>query len=186
MSYKSRFEAAVTKTREIGLRLKEEPYPFKQPLSFEEKRQALQLCVDVLFAHGYKTSSDLAGHCTPVHLMAQYFLKEKLGIESYITVGDRYWNDYIYCEMSYDSIRYELMNPDITKPIKAHVWLTLSDGTIIDCTAEAHADLLFERGDFPVHQCLMIVDPERVEDDVAGYHRPYLVGTDFLSKAGMC
>ncbi|MDF3124196.1 hypothetical protein [Rheinheimera sp. 1928-s] len=183
MSYKIRFEAALGKTKELGLMFQGVQYPFQAPLSFEVKRKVLQSCVDVLFAHGYQNSSSLAGKCTPIHLMMHRYLKDELGIDSYITIGDYYWNDYIYCEMSYEIIKSELTQLDITKPLKAHVWLTLTDGTIIDCTLQGHADLLFNRGDFPVEKCLTIVEINSSEDEVSGYHRPYLVGSDFLMKA---
>lgn len=148
-------------------------------------QDVFQLCGDALYHYGYQTSEDLAGQCTPVHLIIMLYLKSYLNIESFITVGDRYWNDYIYCEMSKDSIESELKKPNIAGDIKAHVWLTLTDGTILDCTAEAHADLLFKRGLYPSHKCIMLVDPNQYESAKSGYHRPYLIGTDFLEKIGM-
>ncbi|BAJ01164.1 hypothetical protein [Shewanella violacea] len=186
MNYEKRIISAIEKTKELGLELSFSPYPFTKPLSHEEKRQALQLCVDVLYSKGYRQSSDLASNCTPVHLDMQHFLKSELNLDSYITIGDRYWDDYVYCEMSYENIKCELNSPDFNNPIKAHVWLTLSDGTILDCTAEAHADLLYKRGEHPIEKCLMLVEASNIENAKSGYHRPYLIGADFLQKAGVC
>ena len=87
--------------------------------------------------------------------------------------------------MSKGFIESELDNPNIGGDINAHVWLTLTDGTILDCTAEAHAGLLFKRGLHPAHKCIMLVDPSQEENAMSGYHRPYLIGTDFLEKTGM-
>jgi hypothetical protein len=184
LSYKDRFENALGKTKELGLVLQDVQYHFEAPLSFEIKRKVLQSCVDILLAHGYSNSSSLAENCTVIHLLMHRHLKNELGVDSYITIGDYYWGDYVYCEMSYDGIKCELTQPDINKPIKAHVWLTLTDGSIIDCTLQGHADLLFNRGNFPVEKCLMIVEVNSSEDEVRGYHRPYLVGSDFLMKVG--
>jgi len=186
LNYEERIISAIHKTNELGLELKNSPHPFTKALDHNKKQQALQLCVNTLYANDYRSSSDLASNCTPVHLMLQYCLKEELGLDSYITIGDRYWDDYIYCEMSYENIESELKNPNINNPIKAHVWLTLSDGTILDCTAEAHADQLFNRGEHPVEKCLMIVERNAKEDAKSGYHRPYLVGVSFLERTGVC
>lgn len=87
--------------------------------------------------------------------------------------------------MTDESIIKELDSQNIHEPVKAHVWLTLADGTILDCTAEAHADLLFQRGNHPAHNCMMLVDPNQPENAKEGYHRPFLVGPDFLEKTGM-
>lgn len=149
------------------------------------KQKIFQLCGDALYQAGILSSSHLAGKCAPIHLMLKERLKTELGIESLITIGDRFWDDYVYCEMTKESAENELNNSNTFEPIKAHVWLTLSDGTILDCTAEAHADILFGRGEHPAHQCIMIVSPNKAEDAKAGYHRPVLVGLGFLEKTGM-
>jgi hypothetical protein len=186
LNYEERIISAINKTKLLGLELNGKPYPFKAVLSHEKKLSALRRCVDFLYSKGFRSSSDLASNCTPVHLMTQRLLKTEFNIDSFITIGDRYWDDYIYCEMSYEKIELELKKPDLNEPIKAHVWLTLSDGTIIDFTAEAHADLLFQRGENPTENCIMIVDSDNEEDDKSGYHRPYLLGADFLEKVGVC
>jgi len=84
--------------------------------------------------------------------------------------------------MSYQYILNELKAPDIRKPIKAHVWLTLSDGTIIDFTSEAHLDILYKRGNYPVEKCFQVIRPN--DDTQEGVHRPFLIGDDFLFKSG--
>jgi len=66
--------------------------------------------------------------------------------------------------MSYENTERELNSPDLNNSIKAHIWLTLSDGTIIDCTAEA----------------------DNVENAKSGYHHPYLIGADFLLETVGC
>lgn len=185
MNYKKRLEDAFARTKRLGLKVGASPLPLKTDLSKEVKQNILQLCAEALNHYGYVTSSKLASKCTPVHLMLQSHLKSDLSIDSYITIGDRYWDDYIYCEMTDESIKKELESPNIYEPVKAHVWLTLPDGTILDCTAEAHADLLFKRGEHPTHNCIMLVDPNQQEDAKAGYHRPFLLGSGFLEQTGM-
>jgi hypothetical protein len=186
LDYRNRFVLAVQKTKEMGLELKEIPLPLRNKLSKNKRKNILQLCSQVLNYHGYRSSSDLAKKCTPVHLILQHQLKMHLNLDSYLTVGDRYWDDYIYCEMSYENIKKEPNAPNINKPIKAHVWLTLTDGTVLDCTAEAHADILFNRGEHPIEKCMMYVEPEIKMDGKSGYHRPFIVGLDFLEKAKVC
>ena len=185
MSYIERFKDAVDYTRSLGLRFEKCPLPLSDKIERSTMQSIFQLCGDALYHYGYRTSEDLAGKCTPVHLMLQSHLKSDMNIDSFITVGDRYWDDYVYCEMSKDSIESELEKPNIGGDIKAHVWLTLADGTILDCTAEAHADLLFKRGLHPAHECIMLVDSSQEESAKSGYHRPYLIGTGFLEKTGM-
>ncbi|UOB73658.1 hypothetical protein [Pseudoalteromonas sp. APM04] len=186
MNYKKRIEDAVLRTQELQLKLPPSPVPFSKNISEDKKQEVLIHCLEMLQLHGFKSSQDLAGKCTDVHLMLQYFLKKDLNIDSYITIGDRYWHDYIYCEMSDASIKSELNSPGLNEPIKAHVWLTLTDGTILDCTGEAHADLIFNRGNFPLHECIHLFAPNEKEDSIEGYYRPYLIGIDFLEKTGVC
>lgn len=185
MSYTKRLIEALNRTKKLGLELGSSPLPLKADLPIEVKKKIFQLCAEALNHYGYIKSSDLASKCTPVHLMLQSHLKYDLNIDSYITVGDRYWDDYIYCEMSDESIKKELESPNIHEPVKAHVWLTLSDGTILDCTAEAHADLLFKRGEHLAHECIMLIDSNQQEDAKTGYHRPFVLGSSFLEKTGM-
>ena len=185
LSYLERLIDAVEYTRSLGLRIEKSPLPICEKIERSAMQEVFKLCGDTLYNNGYKTSEDLAGECTRVHLLLQYHLKNDMNIDSFITVGDRYWDDYVYCKMSKNSIESELENPGIGGDIKAHVWLTLTDGTILDCTAEAHADQLFKRGLHPAHKCILLVDPNQEENAMSGYHRPYLIGTEFLEKTGM-
>lgn len=184
LDYKDEFFNAVEKTLELGLNLESYPSAFSEPCAVQERALILQLTADVLHKKGFTSSSILANKCFPVHLIVQFWLKHELNISSCITIGDRYWSDdEIYCKMSYDYIKSEIIAPNHNKPINAHVWLTLQDGSILDCTAEAFLDVTEERGDYPVSECLMFVRPS--ETPSSGYHRPFLVGTDFLEKAGV-
>ncbi|HHQ4541222.1 TPA: hypothetical protein ACSP10_001980 [Aeromonas veronii] len=185
LNYIERLINAVDYTRSLGLKIEKSPIPLGEKIERSTMQDIFQLCGDALYHYGYQNSEDLAGQCAPVHLMLMSHLKSDMNIESFITIGDRYWDDYVYCEMSKDSIERELEKPSIDGDIKAHVWLTLTDGTILDCTAEAHADLLFKRGLHPAHKCIMLVDPTQEKSAKSGYHRPYLIGTDFLEKTGM-
>ncbi|NSM23268.1 hypothetical protein HT094_02295 [Shewanella sp. ZOR0012] len=184
MDYQETFLNAIDKTLELGLNLDSYPKEFSEPCPEHVRASILKLTADVLNGNGFRCSSELANKCVPVHLIIQYWLKQELNISSHITIGERYWSDdEIYCKMSYDYIKSEMIAPNHSKPINAHVWLTLPDGSILDCTAEAFLDVTEDRGDYPVNQCLMFVRPS--ETPPSGYHRPYLVGTDFLEKAGV-
>lgn len=185
MNYIDRVIEAIKYTESLGLHVEKNPLPFDKQLAHSIKQQVYQLCTEALDHYDYKNSSDLAGKCTPVHLMLKHYLKKDLDLDSFITIGDRFWDDYIYCEMTKESIENELENKNIHEPIKAHVWLTLTDGAILDCTAEAHADLLFNRGEHPAGKCIMMIEPTKEEDAKSGYHRPALIGSGFLEKTGM-
>ncbi|WP_460042240.1 hypothetical protein [Pseudomonas sp. S2_H01] len=185
MNYKDRLLEAITYTQSLSLHIDNSIFSLDVALTDNSKQSIFQLCGDALYQAGLQSSSHLAGKCAPIHLMLKERLKAELGIETLITIGDRFWDDYVYCEMTKESVENELDSTKIFEPIKAHVWLTLSDGTILDCTAEAHADILFGRGEHPAHQCIMIVSPNKAEDAKTGYHRPVLVGSEFLEKTGM-
>ena len=184
-SYKERVVSAIRNTEDLGLELNATPLPFSPSISENEMLNIQKLCVDALRHFGFTSSSTLAGNCVEVHLMLHQMLMEELDVVSYITVGDRCFENYVYCEMSIPGIIRELEGPSIHEPIKAHVWLTLADGTIVDCTSEAHLDIKAERGDFPVHRCLQFIPLNNEEDASVGYHRPFLLGPDFLFKTGM-
>ncbi|WP_426698055.1 hypothetical protein ACP6EV_10895 [Aeromonas hydrophila] len=119
MNYIERLINAVDYTRSLGLKVEKSPIPLGKKIERSTMQDIFQLCGDALYHYGYQTSEDLAGQCTPVHLMLMSHLKSDLNIESFITVGDRYWDDYIYCEMSRDSIESELKKPSIDGDIKA-------------------------------------------------------------------
>ncbi len=185
MNYKDRIIEAIKYTESLGLHIEKSPLPFDEQLSFSIKQKIFKLCAEALYHYEYQTSSDLAKKCARVHLMLQHHLKHDLDIDSFITIGDRFWDDYIYCEMTKELIENELRNQNRHEPIQAHVWLTLTDGTILDCTAEAHADLLFKRGEHPADKCIIIIEPTKEEDAKSGYHRPILIGSGFLEATGM-
>ena len=182
-SYKAKFISAIKNTQELGLDPGKTPIPWRERISDKKVTQILHLAHDLLYARGMRQSSDLAENCVAVHLDLQGALNHYLNIKSYITIGDIFWSDYVYCEMSYHSIKNELENPVFGSPIKAHVWLTLPDGSILDCTGEAHLDLIMQRGEHPLEKCLTFIPPHKNISD--GYRRPYLVGLDFLIKSGV-
>ena len=181
MKYTDRFLTALSKTKELALSV--EPFKFGQAIPIEEINSILRLCVETLHRGGYTDSQTLAGNCIPVHTLLNDTIRRSLDIITFITIGDRYWDEKdIYCEMSYEAISKELKNPDITKPLKAHTWLTLTDGTIIDFTSEAHLDIIERRGNHPLVECCKMLKPNEVEDN--GYYRPFLIGAAFLFETG--
>ena len=180
--YKTKFISAYHKTKELGLHIEGKPIPIGKALSDKKIEKICKISVEHLRISELKNSYDLAEKCIPVHMSLKEVLKENFNINTHVTIGDRYWDDYIYCEMTYDSIAKEIDSPNLDSPLRAHVWLTLSDGTILDCTGEAHADLLFERGNFPSERCISLIRPDkRIQQ---GYHRPFLIGSAFLMKTG--
>lgn len=184
MNYIARFREAITYTKELGLKPEIDHLPISKPINKESIQEILQFCADALYHYGHKSSKELAGKCTQVHMMLKEELMLQLNINSTITIGDKFYDDQIYNELTEDYIKNELSSPNKEKPINAHVWLTLDDGTIIDCTLEAHIDMMSKRGIFPAHRCISIFRPEEPDDAEKGYYRPKLVGIEFLIKTG--
>lgn len=182
-SYKDRFFSALKYTETLGLCPTETPIPWQEKMSVEEAREVLLCSRDVLAASGMKQSSDLAKKCVAVHLALQSAIYNFFKMKTYITIGDIFWTDYVYCKMSHEAIEKELNNPVFGKPLDAHIWLTLPDGSILDCTGEAHLDLIMGRGEHPLEECLTFIPPDKHIED--GYRRPFLVGPEFLIKAGV-
>jgi hypothetical protein len=182
VSYKEKFAAALNKSIELGLQVDSDLLPFnRQELNAQERQELLALCSEILPQLGFETSSDLASRCIEVHTTIQSAIKMILGIDSTITIGDIHWpeHNYVYCKTSYERLIDELGSPNHEADIKLHTWLTLVDGSILDCTSQAHADLLFDRGERPIHECFSFIPLN--EDN--GY-TPYLVGSHFLYKIG--
>ena len=182
MNYKMNFISAYYKSIEIGLNPDDSVLPLKNTIP-KTKLTDLQVgAVKLLQSMDLNSSVDLAGKCIPVHMMIKEMLKKEFSVESHITIGDRFWHDYVYCEMSYDLIAKELETGGGVEPLKAHVWLTLQDGSILDLTCEAHLDVLMNRGDHPTHECIGYIPASKKITD--GYYRPYLVGDEFLKRTG--
>ena len=169
MNYKTRFIDAYEKTLELGLEVGYSPLPFSRKLHKKKSLDVMRFCIDVLNSNNLKRSSDLAEKCVPVHMLLQKVLKEQLSINSHITIGDKHWPDYTYCKTSYDILRQELKSPATQEPFQAHVWLTLSDGSILDCTVEAHIDLIAQRGVFPTEKCV-VYHPCDQKDTNGGFY----------------
>lgn len=184
MKYKDRFISAVNKTQELGLNVSLYPLPFKKEMSHKKIHDVIRHCFWNLHSKGIFYASQVAAKCTLISLELQNALRIA-GVKSYITIGDVVFaeQDYIYCEMSYESIGGELKNPNVYSPLKAHVWLTLEDGTIIDFTAMAHIDLMCGDPDFELSSSKVVVARPGVESK-SNYYRPYLVDVDFLIKTG--
>lgn len=182
-NYKARFASALLYTEKLGFVTGGSPLPWSEKMSVKDARDILYLSRDILLSLGMKTSSDLAMKCVSVHTELQRIIYNILNVKTYITIGDKFWCDYVYCEMPHIAIEKELTNPVLGEPLKAHIWLTLPDGSILDCTAEAHSDIIFKRGEHPLEECLTFIPPDKEIKD--GFHRPFLVGPEFLIRAGV-
>lgn len=180
--YKARFIAAHKRTLDLGLNPGEHALPFKKQISEKKMVRIYQFCLDFLYSQGLDCSENLASNCIPVNMMLTKLLKSEIAVSSVVTVGDKFWSDYVYCRMSYRQIENELNCPDVDSPLKAHAWLTLSDGSVVDFTGEAHMDVLQGRGNFPAEKCVAVVRPKDNPKD--GYYRPFLVGGEFFERVG--
>lgn len=181
MQYEHQIQSAYEQSKVFGVEPDVSPVPFGKMLPDQELIPAIGECIAALPKIGILSAFDLAGKCIPVHAFVQEILSAH-GISSVLTIGDRTWHDYIYCEMSYEQIAHELSSPNIRDPLKAHVWLTLSDGTILDLTSQPHMDQLQGDQEYPIEKSIVIKRLSEKWDD--GNYRPFLVGPDFLINTG--
>lgn len=180
--YKARFIVAHRRTLELGLNPGGCLLPFKKQISEKKMGRIYRFCLYFLYSQGFDCSASLANKCIPIHIMISKLLKSELAISNLVTIGDKAWSDYVYCRMSYREIENELKHPVVDSPLQAHAWLTLSDGSVLDFTGEAHMDVLQGRGNFPAEKCVAVVRPKDNPKD--GYYRPFLVGGEFFERTG--
>lgn len=182
MNYKVEFENAVGKTLEFDLRLHENPLPLENtPIPEQNIFFVLRHCIPLLQQQGYFSSKDLSGNCVDVHLLVKRALKMYFGLKCFITIGSMHGKDWDYCTMSYEYIRKELDEPNLQSELKAHIWLTLPDGSIVDWTGQAWRDQQVKES-HELSQCLLYFSASDFSAD--HYYKPYLVGEEFLIRTG--
>lgn len=182
MNYKVEFEKAVLQTWELNLNLHGKPIPLMtDPIPKENVLLVLGECIPYLKQNGYFSSQELSGKCVAVHLLIKSILRQAFGLESHITIGSMHGNGWKYCAMSYSYIREELQSPSTTEELKAHIWLTLPDGSIVDWTGQAWYDLQTKET-HELENCLVYLAPNEFNPE--HYYRPYLVGEEFLVRTG--
>ncbi len=183
MKYIERLEEAAIKTTQMGLDIGSNPFPLKGELSKDQLRDIVNKCFLLLDDMHVTMASQVAAKCTLVHLNLHKLLFSEFGIRSFITIGDCVFanQNYVYNEMNYELIDSELRSPNVDKTLTAHVWLTLEDGTVLDFTMMPHIDMQYGDADYHLASREPIVVPPSIYSD-SNYHRPYLVGLDFLVK----
>lgn len=182
MDYKFDFEKAVHQTCELNLNLHGNPLPLKaEKIPKENVLCVLGECMPYLLQNGYFSSQELSGNCVAVHLLIKSVLKQRFGLECYITIGSMHGEGWNYCAMSYSYIQQELKSPNPNTELQAHIWLTLPDGSIIDWTGQAWCDLQ-EKITHKLEECLVYLAPNEFNPE--HYYKPYLVGEEFLVRSG--
>ncbi|KAF7788531.1 hypothetical protein PRUB_a1519 [Pseudoalteromonas rubra] len=183
LAYRGSFIEAVSKTKMYELGEPDNVLPLSQKAtSTNRQMRMLKFCHDVLVKNGFRCSADLARQCIPVHLILQRALNEYLGIHSHITIGHVEVEDTIYCETSYDYLKRELVAPGVNSALSFHVWLTLTDGAVLDCSMQAHFDVTSRKMNYPTRECMTYLSTQEVLSEVK--YRPFVVGTDYLKNIG--
>lgn len=180
MDYKSEFEKAVRQTWELNLSLHGKPLPLMaETIPQKNVLTVLRECIPHLLQQGFHSSKELNGHCVSVHLIIKKLLKQFFELECHITIGSMHGKGWDYCAMSYSYIREELTSPSQNEELKAHIWLTLPDGSIIDWTGQAWCDMQVKENHV-LEECLVYLQPHEFNPE--HYYKPYLVGEEFLVR----
>lgn len=91
-------------------------------------------------------------------------------------------NGFVYMGLDYDTLQAELNSPQPDKGLRAHVWLTLEDGSIVDWVGPAWYDHFLGRN-YPVDECMDVLS-QGIFGDSPYRYKPYLVGDECLKKVG--
>gem|GEM_PF-1889453 len=136
--------------------------------------------VEHLYSRGLDSSRSLNGNCIHVHDQLQAHLQRR-GVESHLTIGSMHGQGWDYCSTSLDELLAEMTDPDPEREIRAHTWLTLNDGSVLDWTGQAWYDIQ-ANANHPAESCLVYFQ-QGVQDEMHYYH-PVLVGREYLIRTG--
>jgi hypothetical protein len=77
----------------------------------------------------------LNGNCVQVHDQLRALLQCG-GVESHMTIGSMHGQGWDYFSTSVDELLVEMADPDAEREIRAHIWLTFNDGSVLDWTGQ--------------------------------------------------
>ena len=120
--------------------------------------------------------------CGGVAAMLHANLKQH-GVETLITIGDVIDRGKSRYDTTFEYLKDELKKGIQNSPVKLHVWLSMSDGTIIDPTI-----LLKRKGNAFVNKKLNYQQQGLYIGDAISLklkYKPVLLGSDFLYKIGL-
>jgi hypothetical protein len=170
---------AVEASRSLGLlSTGNQPSFTSQEIPKESISGLLRNFTDYLYSRGLSCSESINGNCVMIHDQLQKFL-DYYGVDSHITIGSMHGQGWDYCQTSIDQLKSELSNPDISREIRVHTWLTLNDASILDWTGQAWCDVEI-RENHPAESCLVYF-PQGQQDETHHY-MPQLVGREFLVR----
>ena len=178
-NYRDLLARAIEASRSLGLlSTGNQPSFTSQEIPKESILELLPNFTNHLYSSGLSCSESLNGNCILVHDQLQQFLLY-CGVDSHMTIGSMHGQGWDYCATSIDQLKNELNNPDISREIRVHTWLTLSDASIIDWTGQAWYDVQAQEN-HPAESCLVYF-PQGQQDETHHY-MPQLIGRDFLVR----
>ncbi|MDI9271840.1 hypothetical protein [Stenotrophomonas sp. PFBMAA-4] len=133
-----------------------------------------------LYSLGLDSSRSLNGNCIQVHDQLQDHLQRR-GVESHMTIGSMHGQGWDYFPTSVDALLAEMADPHPEREIRAHTWLTLNDGSVLDWTGQAWYDTQVNEN-HPAGSCLVYFQ-QGVQNETHYYH-PVLVGREYLIRTG--
>ncbi|WP_313437076.1 hypothetical protein [Stenotrophomonas sp.] len=179
--YKSLVRKAVSASTSLGLlREKNAPSFSSDDIQASLIYPILREFEERLYSLGLDSSRSLNGNCIQVHDQLQAHLQHR-GVESHLTIGSMHGQGWDYCSTSVDELLAEMADPDPEREIRAHTWLTLNDGSVLDWTGLAswHTQ---ENENHPAASCLVYFK-QGVQSETHYYH-PLLVGREYLIRTG--
>lgn len=86
-----------------------------------------------------------------------------------------------YFSTSVDELLVEMADPNPEREMRAHVWMTFNDGSVLDWAGQARCDTQANEN-HSAEACLVYFQ-QGVQDEMH-YYRPVLLGREYLIRTG--
>lgn len=185
MKYRNQYIEAVRRSNELKLvdARKVLPLATKQ---MKDKRLKSYFEGSMFFLkdEGVTSAAQLVENCALMHSELSKFLNFN-NHPCEVTVGQFYWNKKAFSDYySLDQLLDELHSPSVGDFLKAHCWLTLPDGSVLDLTILSDLSKINNKPYNRLEENVIHIPPR--EHDPDHYYVPYLVGRDTLARMKAC
>lgn len=181
MSYRNQFIHAVQRSAKLGMIQPNTVLPLSNRTIRQNKLQSyLAGCMAFFKLNGIVHSSQLTECCASVHAGLAAFLSVNK-LPCHVTIGEFHWNQKPFFDFyRLDELVSEIESPSAHEDLKAHCWLTLPDGSVLDLTINSDLSKITQRPYLPLHANAIYVGPKECDPD--HYYVPILVGEEYLRR----
>lgn len=173
--YKRNIQNAINNNKKLGIDIPK----FEFDERFNIKPEIIDVLHDIIYQHSWE---EIAGNCFSFTTLANQGLKERLNIQSLVTLGSFSDNGSKVCYESFRMLKFRLQNPNYkTKGIKLHAWLTLPNYHIIDVSILSSLRLNNLDPNIDYRRFYYLDTLNQKKGDFFCYH-PMLLGMDYLNK----